>query len=48
MEELLEKEKSRGEEVKELEKELLEIYSKPETIEMPELLKKEAGLSTLR
>jgi 6-phospho-beta-glucosidase len=43
MEELLEKEKSRGEEVKELEKELLEIYSKPETIEMPELLKKRGG-----
>lgn len=43
IEELLDKEKSRGEEVKELEKELLNIYSQPETIEMPELLKKRGG-----
>lgn len=43
MEELLDKEKSRGQEVRELEKDLLNIYSQPETIEMPELLKKRGG-----
>lgn len=40
---LLEKEKTRGEEVKEIENSLLSIYDNPDTVVMPELLKERGG-----
>ena len=45
MQELQKQKLSRGEEAKKLEKELLNIYSQSNTIEMPELLKKEEVLN---
>lgn len=43
LEELLNNDKTRGQEVKGIEDELLSIYADPQTVEMPELLKERGG-----